>query len=324
MQLSLEPCLNKEMTMNTSDTPVTGRIFNVQHFCVDDGEGIRTTVFLKGCPLRCEWCHNPESYKSEREIMLRDERCRLCAGCASVCAHGAHTFLPDNKHVYDREKCTVCGDCINVCRFEAIESVGKSATVDEILAEVLADRVFYEKSGGGVTVSGGEPTAQPKFTEALLSACKREGIGTCIETSGWCKSEIITNLIPSVDLFLFDWKITDDDLHQKYTGVSNKPIVENLAILNDAGARVILRCPLIPDVNLTEHHFDGIASLANRFDCIESIELEPYHPLGISKSRALGRESAYANSEFFDRDTASRVREYIANRVSISVSVLGK
>ena len=256
--------------------------------------------------------------------MFRADRCVSCGACARVCETGAHTFSPDGEHIFDRTHCQKCGDCTKECFYEAVEKIGGVKTVDDVLFEILADRVFYEKSGGGVTVSGGEPTAQPKFTEALLSACKREGIDTCIETSGWCKSEIIKNLIPSVDLFLFDWKITDDDLHQKYTGVSNKPIVENLAILNDAGARVILRCPLIPDVNLTEHHFDGIASLANRFDCIESIELEPYHPLGISKSRALGRESAYANSEFFDRDTASRVREYIANRVSISVSVLGK
>jgi len=189
---------------------------------------------------------------------------------------------------------------------------------------VLSDRVFYETSNGGVTISGGEPTAQPTFTEAFLSACKKEGLHTCMETCGWCKPEILIALAPLVDLFLLDWKLTDDALHKKYTGVSNDLIVENLARLCDIGARVILRCPLIPDINLTEDHLDGIAALANRFSCIEQIDLEPYHPMGIGKTNALGKTASYTNEEFLASDRAEKARAYILKSVSIPVTVSGK
>ncbi|MBQ8311022.1 MAG: glycyl-radical enzyme activating protein [Clostridia bacterium] len=310
--------------MNTSGAPVVGRILNIQHFCVDDGPGIRTTVFLKGCPLRCVWCHNPESHVASDEIMYRADRCVGCGACASACPNGAHTFDVEGKHLFDRLLCTKCGKCTKACLVEALETVGESKTVDEVLSDVLSDRVFYETSNGGVTISGGEPTAQPAFTESFLTACKQEGLHTCVETCGWCKPENILALAPLVDLFLLDWKLTDDTLHKQYTGVSNTLIVENLARLCEIGARVILRCPLIPDINLTEDHLDGIAALANRFSSIEQIDLEPYHPMGIGKTNALGKVAAYTNDTFLESDRAEEAKAFIEKKVSIPVTVSGK
>lgn len=308
----------------TQDTPILGRIFNIQHFCVDDGPGIRTTVFLKGCPLRCVWCHNPESHEAGIEILYRADRCRGCGACTALCAHGAHKIAPDGTHQYDRTQCARCGSCITGCHFNALEAAGENKTVEEALAELLSDRIFYTTSHGGITVSGGEPTAQAAFTEALLAACKREGLHTCLETCGWCPPETMCRLIPLTDLFLLDWKISNDDLHRKYTGVSNRPILQNLALLHDHHARVILRCPLIPEINTDAAHYDGIAALANQYSNIEQIDLEPYHPMGIGKSTALGKTAAYTNDSFPDPAVAEAAKQYIQNLVSIPVTVSGK
>ncbi len=301
-----------------------GRILNIQHFCVDDGPGIRTTVFLKGCPLRCTWCHNPETHASNTELMYRHEKCRGCGACVAVCPVQAHSFGKEGEHTIDRTVCVRCGKCASACLYQALEAVGTSQTVEEVMADVLTDRIFYETSGGGITLSGGEPTAQPDFAEALFTAAKNEGLHTAMETCGWCKGETMLRLAPLVDLFLLDWKLTDDALHRQYTGVSNQPIVENLERLNTLGSRVILRCPLIPGINMTEDHYAGIVSLANRFDVIESIDLEPYHPMGIGKSLALGKQAAYENAEFLSDTAAEEARAFLAPRVSIPVRVSGK
>ena len=302
---------------------ITGRIFNIQHFCVDDGPGIRTTVFFKGCPLRCAWCHNPESLHSAPELQYHAHHCIGCGACVSVCPTGSHT-LNAAGHALDRTACVACMRCADACRYEALEVTGREVTVKDILPELLCDRTFYETSGGGITLSGGEPTAQPQFAEVLLRACREAGLHTAMETSAYCAPDVLLRLCDCTDLFLVDWKCENDALHRQYTGVSNALIRENLARLCEIGARVILRCPLIPNVNLTREHFDGIAALANTYANIERIDLEPYHPMGVGKTAALGMTSGYANSTFMDTAEAVRVAEDLSARVNIPVIVSGR
>ena len=302
-----------------SATVFTGMILPIQHFSVDDGPGIRTTVFLKGCPLRCDWCHNPESWHRGKELLYHAAQCRSCGICASVCPGQVHHF-PD--HRLERERCIRCGQCAAACPHEALELAGQQVSVEEILPELLLDQVFYRRSGGGITVSGGEPLAQPEFTAALLRACKEEGLHTCIETCGYGDPEALRRLLPLTDLFLFDYKLTDDLRHQACTGVSNALILQNLDLLCCQGAAVILRCPMIPGVNLEPAHYDGIAALARRYPAIEEIHLEPYHPLGISKAQALGRQAAYSRAAFLEKQELENAADHIRRQVAIPIKIL--
>ena len=297
-----------------------GCIFNVQHFSVDDGPGIRTTVFMKGCPLRCAWCHNPESWRAYREILFYSDRCIMCGACASACPNGAHVLSADS-HIFDRERCAHSCECADACLVGALETVGRDVSVGEVMREILADRAFYNSSGGGVTLSGGEPTAQPRFATVLLAACKAEGLDTAIETCGYASREVLLGLLPYTDVFLFDYKLTDPEKHKRYTGVSNAPILENLDALCGAGARIILRCPMIPEVNIEQSHFDGMVSLAKKYKNIEQIQLEPYHPMGISKSEALGAAVGYDRRDFLDASELDFAVRYVSERVSVPVSV---
>ena len=249
---------------------VKGTVFNIQRFCVNDGPGIRTTVFLKGCPLSCVWCQNPESQRFEPEILFYKDKCTGCGRC----------------------KCVTAADRDFVCFNGAKEICGKTVSANEVTAEVLKDKPFYKNSGGGVTLSGGEPLAQYDFSLELLKKAKENGIHTAIETCGYAEKSKILEIAKYVDLFLFDCKETDPELHKKYTGVDNKIILENLKALSDAGSKIILRCPIIPGFNDRAEHFKGISETAEKFIGIEHIEIEPFHPLGESKYSALGREVA--------------------------------
>ena len=246
---------------------VKGTVFNIQRFCVNDGPGIRTTVFLKGCPLSCVWCHNPESQRFEPEILFYKDKCTGCGRC----------------------KCVTAADRDFVCFNGAKEICGKTVSANEVTAEVLKDKPFYENSGGGVTLSGGEPLAQYDFSLELLKKAKENGIHTAIETCGYAEKSKILEIAKYVDLFLFDCKETDPELHKKYTGVDNKIILDNLKALSNAGSKIILRCPIIPGFNDRAEHFKGISETAEKFIGIEHIEIEPFHPLGESKYSALGR-----------------------------------
>lgn len=273
---------------------MNGTIFDIQRFCVHDGPGIRTTVFFKGCPLHCIWCHNPESQKREPEIAYYPQKCIGCGGCTAVCPEGCHALT--EAHCFDRSRCTVCGKCVDACAADALELLGRNETAEAVLQEVLRDRSFYQNSGGGLTLSGGEPLLQSAFLLELLKGAKAEGLHTCIETCGFAPKEVLREAARYTDLFLFDVKETDDERHQRLIGVPFAPILENLRYLSSLGADIILRCPLIPEVNDREEHLTEIARLAAELT-VREINVMAYHRLGDGKYDAIGTENPFPDHQ---------------------------
>lgn len=265
-----------------------GTVFNIQRFSLHDGPGIRTTVFLKGCPLACAWCHNPEGMSFQPEVVIVGNRCIRCGECVEACPRD----LPSGDgrgFSGDRADCTVCGTCVDVCPTEARQLVGRSMTVDEVLTEVLKDRVFYDESGGGVTFSGGEPLSQAEFLLPALEACRAEGIHTAVDTCGYAPWETLRAVAALTDLFLYDLKATDDKVHRKYTGVSNERIVENLKALGREHGAIWLRVPVIPGVNDCTENFAVTGKLASSIPAVRRVSLLPYHAMGNGKRERVGR-----------------------------------
>jgi len=267
-----------------------GIIFDIKRYAIHDGPGIRTTIFLKGCPLRCQWCQNPEGQETYPEIILRSSRCATeCNECVSVCPRDAIS-KDGNSIEIDKAKCDLCAKCEEVCVYEALEIVGREMTVQEVMEEIEKDRVFFDESGGGITFSGGEPLMHVDFLEALLKEIGKKNIHVTLDTSGYVAFEDLGRICDKVDLFLYDLKIMDDEKHEKYTGVSNKIILENLRKLTELGKSVAVRIPLISginDDNQSIHMFvDFLQSLKN----IKQINLLSYHRGGCEKYKRLRKE----------------------------------
>jgi pyruvate formate lyase activating enzyme len=274
----------------------SGRIFDIQRFSIHDGPGIRTTVFLKGCPLRCLWCGNPESISREPLLSYLPEKCIACGDCLTACRPGALAAGAGGRTVLDRGRCTRCGDCPPHCDPKALEMVGREASVEDVLGVVLRDREYYAESGGGLTLSGGEPLGQPEFAEALLNAAKVEGLHCCVETSGHASGSDVERLAPLVDLWLYDIKETDPRRHAEFTGVWTTQILANLERLHAAGAKILLRCPMIPQHNARQEHLDGIVALARRLPKLEGVELLPYYDLWRAKLKRFGLSTTLPES----------------------------
>lgn len=268
----------------------SGFVFDIRRYSVHDGPGIRTTVFFKGCPARCAWCHNPESQEPGPEVMFWQRRCASCGACAAACPAGAINMV-NGYPVTSRETCSACGSCVRACRFDARTMVGRAVSVDDVMRELERDRIFYDESGGGATFSGGEPLAQPEFLESLLTACRAADIHTAVDTSGIARLELVGRLAPLVDVWLYDIKAVDPALHLQAVGCPNDEVLRNLRFLAAEGARVILRVPVIPGINDDEESLARLADFISSLDGRrpERLDLLPYHKIGVDKYPRLGR-----------------------------------
>jgi pyruvate formate lyase activating enzyme len=276
---------------------VTGRIFDIKRYSIHDGPGIRTTIFLKGCSLGCLWCHNPESIAAGPELMHWPARCVRCYSCIQACPKGAIAKDAGGAVVVDREKCDVCGQCAEACLYDAMQVVGREMSVDEVLEEAEKDRVFYEQSGGGVTLSGGDPAVQSDFAEAILDACRARGLRTAVDTAGFTKNGTLDRLAAKTDLLLFDLKLIDDARHREFTGVSNVLILDNLERLAGAGPEIWVRIPLVRGVNDDEDNIRRTIKFLRSLKTVRRVGLLPYHSGGIDKAGRIGKGSQFRRFE---------------------------
>lgn len=289
-----------------------GIIFDVQTFSIYDGPGIRTTVFLKGCPLRCSWCQNPESQLSRPELSFFRERCTGCGACVDACPEGALSLTPSGPR-RDDAACTVCGRCASACPEGATEMIGRSAGTEEILRAVEKDRPFFEGSGGGVTLSGGEPTLQRAFLLELLDAFRSSKIHTALETCGFFPDDLLDPLLSRVDLFLYDLKHADPVRHREGTGVGSEGIQARFAELVRRGGagRVLLRLPLVPGFNTDRETIRGILDFARRAGYDGPVHLMPYNPLIRTKYEKIGRSADFVQRQPLTEGALTRIRTWV-------------
>jgi pyruvate formate lyase activating enzyme len=286
----------------------TGVVFDIMRFAIRDGPGLRTTVFLKGCPLSCWWCHNPESQSREFELLVREDRCIRSGACLEVCDYGAVANGPE---------CTHCGRCVSACPSGAREMIGRQMTAEEVMAEIERDIPFYDESGGGVTFSGGEPLMQPEFLESLLRRCKAEGVHTAVDTCGAASRSVFERINPYVDLYLYDLKLMDPREHRKYTGASNRRMLENLRALAASGAAIMARVPVVPGITDDDGNMREIGSFASSLG-IRDVALLPYHKTTEDKYARLGKRYRLAGLE---APPAERMRDLRDKLTALGLNV---
>jgi pyruvate formate lyase activating enzyme len=294
-----------------ADGDTRGWVFNIQKFSVHDGPGIRTTVFLKGCPLRCVWCDNPESQSMEPQIVFWDERCIQCGACMAVCTRSAIVADEAGRKQVLPERCDLCGHCLEECYAGALEQIGRLMTVDEVLSLVEEDRPFYDQSGGGVTLSGGEPLTQPEFSRSLLQGCQQQEIHTAIETCGYAPWKTWQMLLPHLDLILYDLKEIDGARHRRHTGASNELILNNLRQLAGTGKPIIVRYPVIPGYNDRAESIHALASFVQELNTVREINLLPYHRFGQGKYQRLGMEYPLGDQPSLREDQIIDLRDIL-------------
>jgi pyruvate formate lyase activating enzyme len=286
---------------------VKGIVFNIQKYSIEDGPGIRTTVFLKGCPLRCQWCSNPESQHPYPEVVHRDSLCTQCGECVTACPTRAIS-LKDSGISIDRKLCTNCGECVDICNPGALKIFGKELTAGEVFQEVAKDADFYRNSGGGVTASGGEPLQQPAFVAALFWLCQDEGISTFLETTGCAPTSALEQVLPYTTAVLFDLKLSDPANHRVWTGQPNQNILQNLALIVSKGIKVIPRIPIIPGINDSDEALEGIARIVLDTLGRTAVDLIPYHIYGIGKYQMLDRQYTLPDVEVPNEAELYRVK----------------
>jgi len=302
---------------NNNEPELNGLVFNIQRFSVHDGPGIRTTVFMKGCPLSCLWCSNPESQDFGPQLMTRDIKCSGCGACAQSCPQSAIRIGTHGRHI-DWDRCDQCLKCVDACQYGALARSGNKMGVEAVLEEVMRDRLFYKNSGGGITVSGGEPLLQSEFTGALLQACKIEGLHTAVDTTGYVAWSKIQQVAPWADLMLWDIKHLDPLEHERATGVGNQLILENVKRAS-ALTRIWLRIPLIAGFNDGDDHMLAVIALALKINA-KKISLLPYHEGGRSKNDQIGRAYPYIGDHAPTDERVSRLKTMI-NDAGIDVGI---
>ncbi|MGG7079297.1 glycyl-radical enzyme activating protein [Clostridium sardiniense] len=294
--------------MDTINYGMEGLVFDIQRYSIHDGPGIRTIVFLKGCPLSCRWCSNPESQELKPSIMYQESNCIHCGKCISACKRGA--INPNNKGFINRELCTACGECVNVCLASALTLKGKKMTVEQVIKELKKDAINYRRSGGGITLSGGEPLVQSVFAQEIFKACKAQGWHTAIETTGYARPEVIEKVFPYVDLVLMDIKNINSDSHKEGTGVSNEIILKNAKRISEI-TKMVVRVPVIPRFNSGLESILEISKFAKTLNGIDTIHLLPYHTYGENKYELLGRNYSMKESQSLSEDEIDTLKDIV-------------
>ncbi len=292
---------------------ITGWIFDIKRFAVHDGPGIRTTIFLKGCSLQCQWCHNPESIHPNPELFINAERCIGCNNCVTVCPNDAHYLTSADIKRYDRSRCTACGRCVEHCYANALLMAGRHVSVDDVMAVIREDATFFTLSTGGITLSGGEPLVQDKFAVALLKQAKSEGFHTALDTSGFVEWDVFERALPFLDLVLYDLKHIDPVMHQQYVGASNRRILRNLRKLSRRGVPIEIRIPIIPTINDAHDDIKSTARYLASLNSLQSVRLLAYHRFAASKYRSVGRIDCMPNVPVPTREQLQNIAGQLRN-----------